>query len=100
MIKFRPTTVEKTSLALSQIFEPIRADLEKVDREFGRHVAVFYPGEHFDALKARLAERGAEIVAPLRATTFDRFFFREPVNGYLFEVIDQARAPLPNHLDQ
>jgi octaprenyl-diphosphate synthase len=30
--------VEKTSLALSQIFEPIRADLEKVDLEFARHV--------------------------------------------------------------
>jgi octaprenyl-diphosphate synthase len=30
--------VENTSSALSQIFEPIRADLEKVDREFGRHV--------------------------------------------------------------
>jgi len=30
--------VEKSSLALSQIFEPIRADLEKVDREFVRHV--------------------------------------------------------------
>src|SRR5437763_7374615 len=31
-------SVEHTSLALSQIFEPIRADLEKVDHEFGRHV--------------------------------------------------------------
>lgn len=30
--------MEKTSPALSQIFEPIRADLEKVDEEFGRHV--------------------------------------------------------------
>jgi octaprenyl-diphosphate synthase len=30
--------VEKASLALSQIFEPIRADLDRVDREFGRHV--------------------------------------------------------------
>jgi octaprenyl-diphosphate synthase len=30
--------VQKSSLALSQIFEPIRADLEKVDVEFGRHV--------------------------------------------------------------
>jgi len=30
--------VEKSSLALAQIFEPIRADLEKVDEEFGRHV--------------------------------------------------------------
>ncbi|MQA30199.1 MAG: hypothetical protein GEU82_10220 [Luteitalea sp.] len=30
--------MEKTSPALSQIFEPIRADLELVDREFARHV--------------------------------------------------------------
>jgi octaprenyl-diphosphate synthase len=30
--------VEKSSPALAQIFEPIRADLENVDREFGRHV--------------------------------------------------------------
>ena len=30
--------MEKTSLALSQIFEPIRADLDKVDEEFARHV--------------------------------------------------------------
>ena len=30
--------MEKSSLALSQIFEPIRVDLEKVDREFAHHV--------------------------------------------------------------
>jgi octaprenyl-diphosphate synthase len=30
--------VEHAPSELSQIFEPIRADLEKVDREFGRHV--------------------------------------------------------------
>ncbi len=30
--------MEKSSLALSQIFEPIRVDLEKVDTEFARHV--------------------------------------------------------------
>jgi octaprenyl-diphosphate synthase len=30
--------VEKSSPALSQIFEPIRADLERVDREFARQV--------------------------------------------------------------
>src|SRR3954451_13907925 len=30
--------VEKSSLDISQIFEPIRADLEQVDLEFGRHV--------------------------------------------------------------
>jgi octaprenyl-diphosphate synthase len=28
----------KSPLALAQIFEPIRADLEKVDREFARHI--------------------------------------------------------------
>jgi octaprenyl-diphosphate synthase len=30
--------VEKSSTALAQLFEPIRADLERVDQEFGRHV--------------------------------------------------------------
>ena len=30
--------MEKSTPVLAQIFEPIRADLEKVDREFGRHV--------------------------------------------------------------
>jgi octaprenyl-diphosphate synthase len=30
--------VEKSSLDLAQIFEPIRADLEKVDEEFGRQI--------------------------------------------------------------
>lgn len=30
--------MQKSSLALSQIFEPIRADLEQVDEEFARHV--------------------------------------------------------------
>ncbi len=30
--------MQKSSSALSQIFEPIRADLDEVDREFGRHV--------------------------------------------------------------
>jgi octaprenyl-diphosphate synthase len=41
VIKFGRLPVEhaeKTTPALSQIFEPIRADLEQVDREFGRHV--------------------------------------------------------------
>ena len=59
--------------------------------EFGRHVAVFHPLAGFPALKQRLAEAGAELIEPLRATPFERFFFREPVNGYVFEVIDAAR---------
>ena len=68
------------------------------EREFGRHVAVLHPLDDFDALKARVVERGGELIAPLRTTPFERFFFREPVNGYVFEVIDQAR--LASHLDQ
>ena len=68
------------------------------EREFGRHIAVYHPGADFAALKERLVRRGAELIEPLRATPFDRFFFREPVNGYVFEVIDQA--PLPSHFDQ
>jgi hypothetical protein len=63
------------------------------EREFGRHVAVFHQLRDFAALKQRLVERGAELIEPLRATPFDRFFFREPVNGYVFEVIDDARQP-------
>lgn len=57
------------------------------EREFGRHVAVFYASDGFDALKERLVQHGAELIEPLRATPFARFFFREPVNGYVFEVI-------------
>jgi catechol 2,3-dioxygenase-like lactoylglutathione lyase family enzyme len=63
------------------------------EREFGRHVAVFHPLADFPALKARLTREGAELIEPLRATPFERFFFREPVNGYVFEVVDAARAP-------
>jgi predicted enzyme related to lactoylglutathione lyase len=61
------------------------------EQEFGRHVAVFHPLADFDALRGRLVAVGAEIVAPLRTTPYERFFFREPVNGYFFEVIDDAR---------
>ena len=67
-------------------------EVSPFEREFGRHVAVFHPRAGFEALKAALVARGAEVMEPLRATAFDRFFFREPVNGYLFEVIDAARA--------
>jgi catechol 2,3-dioxygenase-like lactoylglutathione lyase family enzyme len=61
------------------------------EEEFGRHIAVFHPLADFPALKARLTEAGATLIAPLRPTPFERFFFREPINGYLFEVVDAAR---------
>jgi catechol 2,3-dioxygenase-like lactoylglutathione lyase family enzyme len=62
--------------------------------EFGRHVAVYFPRQEFAALKQRLTDEGAVLIDPLRTTPFERFFFREPVNGYVFEVIDAS------HFDQ
>lgn len=58
------------------------------EREFGRHVALFFPRARFETLKQTLLDHGAELIDPLRATPFDRFFFREPVNGYVFEIIE------------
>jgi catechol 2,3-dioxygenase-like lactoylglutathione lyase family enzyme len=60
--------------------------------EFGRHIAVFHPLTDFQALKARLAQQGGVLIDEIRTVPFERFFFREPVNGYVFEVVDQARA--------
>lgn len=62
------------------------------ENEFGRHVALFFPLTEFEALKRRLQSEGADLFSPLRPTPFERFFFREPVNGYVFEVIDRDRA--------
>jgi catechol 2,3-dioxygenase-like lactoylglutathione lyase family enzyme len=56
------------------------------EREYGRHIAVTFPGNGFDALKDRLRHGGAEVIAPLRAGSVERFFFRDP-NGYIIEVI-------------
>ena len=56
------------------------------EREYGRHIAVTYPREDFDALKDRLRRQGADLVAPQRETPVERFFFRDP-DGYLFEVV-------------
>lgn len=67
-------------------------ELGPFEGEFGRHVALFHPLADFAALKARLVSAGGVLIAPLRATAFERFFFREPVNGYVFEVVDAARA--------
>jgi len=58
------------------------------EAEFGRHFAFFHPGADFPALKQRLEENGATLIAPLRPTPFERFFFRDP-NGYFFEIINR-----------
>jgi catechol 2,3-dioxygenase-like lactoylglutathione lyase family enzyme len=61
------------------------------EAEFGRHIAVSYPLDGFDDLKARLRSHGAELIEPKRATSFERFFFRDP-SGYLFEVVEKGRV--------
>jgi catechol 2,3-dioxygenase-like lactoylglutathione lyase family enzyme len=62
------------------------------EREYGRHVALSFPKAEFEELKRRLRECGGDLIAPLRPTPFARFFFRSP-DGYVFEVVEAARAP-------
>ena len=64
-------------------------EISASEGEYGRHVAVFHPKTDLPALRARLIAEGAQLIAPIRETTFERFFFREPVNGYVFEVIEK-----------
>ena len=61
------------------------------EAEFGRHVALLHPRDDFPALRQRITEAGGELIEPLRSTPFERLFFREPINGYVFELIDSAR---------
>ena len=66
-------------------------EVSPFEAEFGRHVALFHPLDDFPALRRRIVDAGGELVAPLRDTPFQRLFFREPINGYLFELIDRER---------
>jgi hypothetical protein len=61
------------------------------ESEFGRHVALFHPLSDFPALRQRILAAGGEFFEQLRTVPFQRFFFREPINGYVFEVVDSAR---------
>ncbi|MDB4881985.1 MAG: Glyoxalase/Bleomycin resistance protein/Dioxygenase superfamily protein [Gemmatimonadetes bacterium] len=70
------------------VFYVAEFEVSRFESEFGRHVALFHPVADFPALKQRLLAEGAELVDSLRPTPFERLFFREPVNGYFFEVID------------
>ena len=66
-------------------------EISPFEAEFGRHVALFHPRDDFPALRRRIVDAGGELVEPLRETPFERLFFREPVNGYVFELIDRDR---------
>jgi len=60
------------------------------EAEFGRHLAFAVPHSAFDGLKRRLVDHGGSLIAPVRQTPFDRFFFRDP-NGYVFEILAAER---------
>jgi catechol 2,3-dioxygenase-like lactoylglutathione lyase family enzyme len=66
-------------------------EISAFEAEFGRHVALFHDVDDFPALRRRIVDAGGALVDALRPTSFERLFFREPVNGYLFEVIDRER---------
>lgn len=59
------------------------------EKEYGRHVAVAFPLAEFPALQERLVARGATLIEPIRETPFRRFFFLD-LDGYVFEVVEQA----------
>ena len=65
-------------------------EVSPFEGEFGRHIAIFHPAQELAALKERLVAAGVDPMQPLRPSAHERFFFREPVNGYVFEVIAQA----------
>jgi hypothetical protein len=65
-------------------------EVSPFEGEFGRHVAVSIPAKEIAALKERLLAAGAHVMEPLRPSAHERFFFREPVNGYVFEVIARS----------
>jgi catechol 2,3-dioxygenase-like lactoylglutathione lyase family enzyme len=65
--------------------------LSDFEGEFGRHIALYYPLAGFADLKARLAAERVQTYAAERSTPFERFFFRDPVNGYVFEIVDGAQ---------
>ena len=89
---------------------PSPSPIAATRREHLPHRAEDYPGVGFGQVVLREAgqvttihdekprggrmprnARRAQLLEPLRDTPFERLFFREPVNGYLFEVIDRER---------
>ena len=89
-----PVDVRWLDIGLGQeihVFFVERFLVSPFEAEFGRHVALFHPRDDFPALRQRITEAGGELIEPLRSTPFERLFFREPINGYVFELIDGSR---------
>jgi catechol 2,3-dioxygenase-like lactoylglutathione lyase family enzyme len=57
------------------------------------HFTVFHPATQFAELKQPLERLGAQVFAPQHRSRIARFFFREPVNGYVFEVFASHLEP-------
>ena len=72
------------------VFYVERFVVSPFEAEFGRHIALRHPHDDFPALRERVLAAGGELLEPLRSTPFQRLFFREPINGYVFELIDGA----------
>ncbi len=64
--------------------------VSRFEAEFGRHVALYHPRADFDGLKERLVRAGAALIPAGRETPFARFFCRDPVDGYVFEIIEEG----------
>src|SRR4051794_23620874 len=62
-------------------------EVSPFEGEFGRHIAIVRPVAEIPGLKERLTAADARVMQPLRPSGNERYFFREPVNGYVFEVI-------------
>jgi hypothetical protein len=60
--------------------------------ECGRHIAIFYPQQGVPGLKGRLQQQGAQLVAPWRETSVERFCFLSP-DGYMFEASAGGKPP-------
>jgi catechol 2,3-dioxygenase-like lactoylglutathione lyase family enzyme len=65
-------------------------EVSPFEGEFGRHIAIFHPAGDIAALKERLQGAGTHLMQPMRPSGQERFFFRDPINGYVFEVIAHA----------
>ena len=79
------------------LVEVVDFEISDYEQEFGRHFALSCPIGEFEALKARLVENGAKLIAPGRDTPFERFFFSSP-EGYVFEIIEAEK--FQDNIDQ
>ena len=92
----------QASAAFAQAFPRIRLEVNGASgREFAPRILSERQADKYDVDvyvagpgTATLVLKPQGVFDPLRPTPFERFFFREPINGYVFEIIDENRAPV------